>query len=202
MTASELFEKHQSLVGWCYKRYFGDYKSMYLEDIMQEGRLALWECCQKFDESRGFQFSTYAVPFVAGKMRQYFRTKCNVIKLPRKAFEGDLDTYNILTNTASLDASIEVKDDGSTSTLGELIAAPADKHEFITEDTIDTFLSTIKNQRDCDLMEEYYYSAIWGLIQPTQEELGTKYNMSQPQCARLIKKYNALFAEFLENIQT
>lgn len=202
MTALELFENNQSLVGWCYNQYFGDYKSMYLEDIMQEGRLALWECCQKFDESKGFQFSIYAVPFVTGKMRQYFRSRCNVIKLPRKAFEGDINTYNILMNTASLDECIDIKDDGSSTTLGEIIAAPADKYEFITEDTIDTFLDNIKTQRDHDLMEEYYYSAIWGLIQPTQEELGTKYDMSQPSCARKIKHYNKLFAKFLENIQT
>lgn len=202
MTAAELFKKNESLVGWCYKRYINDYNTMHLDDILQEGRLALWECCQKFDESKGFQFSTYAVPFVSGKMRQYWRTKCNVIKLPRSAFEGDIATYTALTNTASLDAAIDINDDGSTATLGDLIPNKPDIYEFITEDTVDSFLSTIENERDRDMMEQYYYQSIWGLTKPTQAELYTKYKMSQPQCARLIKKYNALFAKFLENIQT
>lgn len=198
MTPEELFEANHSLVGWCYKRYIGDYNSMHYEDIMSEGYLTLWRVCKEFDQSRGLQFSTYAVPCIAGAMLRYYRYKCNVIKIPRKAFdEGDTELLSKLLNTMSLDANIE-NDKGDSTTLGDLIPGKSDIYEFLTEDLVDSFIATINNETHRDLIEEYYYNSIWGSSEITQTELGNKYGISQPQCARLIKRYNGLFAEFLK----
>lgn len=42
--------------------------------------MALWEVCLKFDESRGFQFSTYAVPYIVGAVKTLLRND-NQLKL-------------------------------------------------------------------------------------------------------------------------
>lgn len=199
MTPNELFDTNQSLVGWCYKRFINNYNHPHKEDILQEGRLALWQACKKFDESRGIKFSTYATYFIAGRMRQYQRYKCNVIKIPRKAYEGETHLLEELSNTLSLDYNIE-HDDGEGVTIGDLIGGP-DQYEFITEELVDSFISTIDNPVHRDLMEEYYYNSIWGLLHTTQQELADKYNTSQPTCVRIIKLYNTKFGEFLKDKQ-
>ena len=199
MTPEELFNTNRSLVGWCYKKYIKDFSNPHHEDIMSEGDLALWQACINFDPSKGCQFTTYAVPVIAGAMMKYYRDKCNVIRIPRRIFDDrDLTTLNLLLNTKSLEAEIE-QGDGSSITLGDMIAGKPDVHEYITEDIVESFISTINNPVHKNLMEEYYYDAIWGSGETTQTELGKKYgNISQAQCCRLIKKYNQLFAEFLK----
>lgn len=53
------------------------------EDILQEGRIALCEAARRFDESRGYQFSTYATPRIRGAISHYLRDKLFTIRLPR-----------------------------------------------------------------------------------------------------------------------
>ena len=199
MSPEELFNTNQTIVGWCYKKYIGDYSSIHYEDIMSEGYLALWKACKNFDESKGFQFSTYAVPCIAGAMLRYYRYKCNVIRIPRTAFdEGDTDLLSKLINTRSLDADIE-NHKGDNFSLLDLIPGVSDDYEYLTEDLVDSFIATISNETHRDLMEEYYYNFIWGSNEITQTELGNKYGgISQAQVSRLIKRYNRKFAEFLK----
>lgn len=195
-TPNELFEKYQPLVGWCYRTYIdAKFFHPWMEDILQEGRLALWQACNNFDESKGCQFTTYAIPFVSGKMRQYSKYKCNVIRLPRKAFEGDDDMLKNLGNVLSLDAPI---DEDSSTILGDVISKESDFHEFMTEELVDEFISTITDDVLRDMIEEYFYNKIWGLgIDVTQQELAEKYGISQAQCSRMINMYKNKFKEFL-----
>lgn len=43
------------------------------EDLVQIGCIGLIKAVDNFDESRGFSFSTYAVPLIMGEIRQHFR---------------------------------------------------------------------------------------------------------------------------------
>lgn len=43
------------------------------DDIFQAGCVGLIKAVDNFDESRGFQFSTYAVPVIMGEIRRIFR---------------------------------------------------------------------------------------------------------------------------------
>ncbi len=43
------------------------------EDLYQAGCIGLIKAVDNFDESRGFQFSTYAVPVIMGEIRRIFR---------------------------------------------------------------------------------------------------------------------------------
>ena len=58
-----------------------------LEDLIQIGYIGLIKAAERFDRSRGFAFSTYAVPMIAGEIRSHIRDS-GAIKVSR-GLKGD-----------------------------------------------------------------------------------------------------------------
>lgn len=193
MAPEELFNDNQKLVGFVYRKYVHDYNSPNKDDIMQEGMLALWQAAQRFDESKGIKFSTFAVSYILGNMKSYMRGKCNVIKIPRSSFDNPEELSNLM-NIASLDTPIS--NGVENLYFRDIIEGKPDDYEYITEDLIDSFLNTILNQRDRDIMEEYYYLSIYDEA-PAQRYLMDKYHITQSSLSRLIHKYNEQFKKFV-----
>lgn len=191
MTPEQRFKDNIKLVHYCMKKV--SYLALYQEDIRQEGMLALWRASQSFDESRGFAFSTYAVPYILGNMRRFVREKCSTIRIPRTMWEKG-ETIPV----GSLDALIDA-DKSEVTTFGDLMPGEPDFYPELFEDQIDDFLATVTNARHRDLYEEFAYGAAYG-DQPTQQELARKYGYSQPQIARLGKRFRAEFLDFLNRI--
>ena len=199
MTPEELFNKNQKLVGWCFKKYIGEYTASDYEDVMQEGMLGLWEATRRYDESKETTFATFAVPYVFGYMKTYIREKRNIIRIPRSAYnDQNTELISNLRNITSLDAEV-LQDDGSSISLYDLVESPSDTSEFLTEDLIDGFLSTIENPTHRDIMEEYYYAYVW-CTKLTHAELVSKYKLSQPQVSRVIRRYNQKFVEYINDL--
>ncbi len=59
------------LVHACAKRFNG--RGMEYDDIFQAGCEGLIKAADRFDEERGLQFSTYAVPVILGEIKRLFR---------------------------------------------------------------------------------------------------------------------------------
>lgn len=59
-----------------------DKNGMSFDDLMQVGRLALWEAEGKFDESRGYTFSTFAVSLIRFRILRELKSKGHLIRLP------------------------------------------------------------------------------------------------------------------------
>lgn len=198
MTPKELFDKNQKLVGFAFKKYIGNYSLSDYEDVIQEGMLGLWQAAVRFDESKGVKFNTFAVKYIYRYMLRYIRDERNMIRVPRAVRDaGDSDIINKILNVYSLDAEKQVDDNKSTSLIDTIADSP-DDYEYVTEEIIDKFLDTIENPIHRDIMEEYYYTIVWyGKI--TQRDLYEKYDISQPNLSRILKRYNDEFAAYINN---
>lgn len=68
---NEIVEKNLGLVHSCANRFRG--RGVEYDDLFQAGCLGLIKAADNFDESRGFSFSTYAVPVILGEIKRIFR---------------------------------------------------------------------------------------------------------------------------------
>lgn len=71
MTRDELILNNLGLVGSCASRFLG--KGVDYDDLYSAGCIGLIKAVDRFDESLGFAFSTYAVPSILGEIRRIFR---------------------------------------------------------------------------------------------------------------------------------
>ena len=53
------------------------------EDLEQVAALALMKALERFEPERGFRFSTFAMPTIAGEVRNYLRDKGSAIRVSR-----------------------------------------------------------------------------------------------------------------------
>ena len=70
-TKEKIVSENLGLVHACAKRFKG--RGIEYDDLYQSGCLALVKAIDGFDESKGFKFSTYAVPVILGEMKRLFR---------------------------------------------------------------------------------------------------------------------------------
>ena len=72
MDRHELIEQNLRLVHACAHRFAG--KGIEYDDLYSAGCVGLVKAVDRFDHSRGFRFSTYAVPVILGEIKQLFRS--------------------------------------------------------------------------------------------------------------------------------
>lgn len=84
MGRDELIEGNLRLVHACAHRFEG--RGIEYDDLYSAGCVGLVKAVDRFDESRGFRFSTYAVPVILGEIRGLFRSGGSV-KLSRSLQE-------------------------------------------------------------------------------------------------------------------
>ena len=97
------------------------------EDIMQEGYIALWKCIDKFDESKGYAFTTYACACIKNHLISYLGS--NGRKVAKKAFE---DSY-------FLNNKIKDNEDGERCYI-DLLEDTKNKHDSALLITLEDFL--------------------------------------------------------------
>jgi RNA polymerase sigma-B factor len=80
-----LVEMHLPLVLYLAKRFSG--RSEPMTDLVQVGSIGLIKAIDRFDPSRGLEFSTYATPTILGEIKRHFRDTGWLIHVPRRAQE-------------------------------------------------------------------------------------------------------------------
>lgn len=68
---NEIVEKNLGLVHSCANRFKG--RGVEYDDLFQAGCVGLIKAADNFDVTRGFSFSTYAVPVILGEIKRIFR---------------------------------------------------------------------------------------------------------------------------------
>ncbi len=54
------------------------------DDLMQVGSLGLIRAIERFDPTRGYAFSSFAVPYIRGEIQHYLRDKGSSMRIPRR----------------------------------------------------------------------------------------------------------------------
>ena len=78
-----LFEEFLPLARTVARRFAG--RGAETEDLEQVAGMALLKALERFEPERGNRFVTYAVPTMAGDVRNYLRDKAGGMRLPREA---------------------------------------------------------------------------------------------------------------------
>lgn len=83
----DMIESNIGLVHSIAKRFAG--RGVDYEDLFQSGCIGLIKAVDNFDESKGYQFSTYAVPVIMGEIKRVFRDG-GAIKVSRSLKEKSM----------------------------------------------------------------------------------------------------------------
>ena len=82
---NEIAEKYLYIAEILAKKFVG--RGVEYDDLKQVASYALLRGIDRFDPSLGMQFTTFITPTITGEIKNYFRDKSRVVKLPRRLSE-------------------------------------------------------------------------------------------------------------------
>lgn len=82
---NEIVEKYLYVVDILIKKYLN--KGVDYEDLYQVGSMALVFAVERYDVSKGYEFTSFATPTIIGEIKRYFRDKGWAVKVPRRLKE-------------------------------------------------------------------------------------------------------------------
>ena len=82
---NQIVEKYLYIADILAKKYVG--RGVEYDDLKQVAAYALLRGVDRFDPDLGMQFTTFITPTIAGEIKNYFRDKSRMIKLPRRLGE-------------------------------------------------------------------------------------------------------------------
>lgn len=134
---NRLFIENQGLVWSIVKRFYG--RGCESDDLFQIGSIGLIKAIDKFDLERELQFSTYAVPLIAGEIKRFLRDD-GMVKVSRSIKENAYKVYQAKENlTKAL---------GREVSLSELAAA--------TDMSREDMLTAMEAGADVESLQETY----------------------------------------------
>jgi RNA polymerase sigma-B factor len=84
-----LIEMNVSLVRYAASRFRSHGDSM--EDIVQVGTIGLIKAIDRFEISREVEFTTFAVPYIVGEIKRFFRDTSWAVHVPRRLQEARVE---------------------------------------------------------------------------------------------------------------
>jgi RNA polymerase sigma-B factor len=113
ITRDRLIQDHLPLVQSVARRFAG--RGETLEDLIQVGAVGLIKASDRFDESRGVAFASFAAPAIEGEIRRHLRDRSSVLRIPRKLQRA---SGELRKQRGQLAATL-----GHSPTVGEIAAA-------------------------------------------------------------------------------
>lgn len=80
-----IVEMHLNIAAMVAARFSG--RGVDYDDLYQVASLALFKAVGRYDPGRGVKFSSFVTPTMIGEVKNYFRDKSRVIRLPRNSGE-------------------------------------------------------------------------------------------------------------------
>ncbi len=82
---NRIAEKYLYIADILAKKFVG--RGVEYDDLKQVASLALLRGIDRFDPSMGMQFTTFITPTITGEIKNYFRDKSRMVKVPRRLSE-------------------------------------------------------------------------------------------------------------------
>ena len=192
--AARVLEENSGLIWAVVRRYFG--KGVEPDDLYQLGCLGFLKAVRGFDAAYGTQFSTYAVPKIAGEIRRYLRDN-GLIKVGRSLREQSAGIYSARERLRTELGREPVLSELSEATgltpeeiaAAELAAAPPDSLQQENADGL-TLESTLASPvTEEQLLERIALrAAIDALPEKEKETILLRFykGLTQQQCARIL----------------
>ena len=142
------------------------------EDLYQEGKLGLIDAYENFDKTKNVKFSTYAFPYVIGKVSNYVRENKNIkisrdlIRLGRKIneyIEKHKQVRGYAPSIKDIALMLEVKEEKIISALEACVCQKSLDEELNDDGRTITLLDVtpskekISNEQMLDLKESFKY---------------------------------------------
>ncbi len=192
--ARRILEENSGLIWAVVRRYFG--KGVEPDDLYQLGCLGFLKAVRGFDTAYGTQFSTYAVPKIAGEIRRYLRDN-GLIKVGRNLREQSIAIYTAreqLRARLGREPALSELSEATGLTpeeiaVAELAAAPPDSLQQENADglTLESTLASPATEEN--LLERIALRcAIDALPEREKETILLRFykGLTQQQCARIL----------------
>ncbi len=162
---NEIFEKYKYMAEIISRKYSN--RGIEYDDIFQIACMGLIFAIERFDISKGFEFTSFATPTILGEIKKYFRDKGWAIKVPRKIQEisRKVNEYsNILASQLHRSPTIKEIAEYANSTEEEILEA-FEAGKMFNSQSLDEKLDTNGDDNDLSLMdlmgdEDKYYKQI------------------------------------------
>ncbi|WP_435842992.1 RNA polymerase sigma factor SigF [Streptomyces filamentosus] len=118
-----LIEMNMSLVRYAAGRF--RHRADEMEDIVQVGMIGLIKAIDRFELSREVEFTTFAVPYIVGEIKRFFRDTSWAVHVPRRLQEARVE---LAKATEELSTRL-----GRTPTVKELAELMSLSEEEVTE---------------------------------------------------------------------
>lgn len=121
------------------------------DDLFQVASLALLKALERYDISRGYKFSSFATPTIVGEIKNYFRDKSRLIRLPRKESEYIKKIENAKTHLSNMFGRSPTPDE-----IGEYLGITSEQVLELMESSYSTKTASldfyIDSEGETDLM--------------------------------------------------
>ncbi|MBQ7368080.1 MAG: sigma-70 family RNA polymerase sigma factor [Clostridia bacterium] len=114
---NEIAEKYLYIADILAKKFVG--RGVEFDDLKQVASFALLRGIDRFEPELGMQFTTFITPTITGEIKNYFRDKSRLVKLPRRLSEISAAVRNFSTQYES-----EKGEKPSVKLIAEQLALP------------------------------------------------------------------------------
>lgn len=213
---NQIFDKYKYMAEIISRKYSN--RGIEYDDIYQIACMGLIFAIERFDISKGFEFTSFATPTILGEIKKYFRDKGWAIKVPRKIQEisRKVNEYsNILSIQLHRAPTIKEIAEYANSTEEEVLEA-FEAGKMFNSQSLDEKFDMSSDDNDLSLLdivgdEDKYYARIENedfinksmdklndlekniIIQrfyqnKTQSDIAKELNISQMTVSRIEKK--------------
>jgi len=226
MPDEELMSKYEDLVHhFIWKRYKGMLEivkgntGLEMEDLVQCGMIGLIKARRDFNHNLSYQFSTYAIPKIHGKVGKLIMNS-HKIKLPRALYQlkGKMMSQGLMEEDAEtifkqLDVPLpEVNEalqyQSNTKSLQDVMytSASGGKEEILLEDMLEDTqaINEVGEVEKQVILQSFYQTLeypeliVWDMHSKhkTKQEIGNGVGRCQVQVGRILKRIQKRATEF------